>query len=68
MASEKTTRAALRRRNPDPGIIEERNSILAEKTDWKGSCSFCKAELTGTIAQLKAHRCPEYEATLEATG
>jgi hypothetical protein len=56
--------AALRRRNPDPEIIEERNAILEEKDDWQGVCHFCRQLLKGTIAQIQAHRCPEYEASL----
>lgn len=60
----RTLHAAHRRRNPDPEIVEERNEYLESLTDWKGKCAHCGAELTGTIAAVKAHRCPEYEASL----
>ncbi len=54
--------AAVRRRNPDPEIREERNRYLAEQSGWSGACHFCKKKLTGTMAELADHLCPQYEA------
>ena len=32
----------------------------AEAVDWQGVCRFCGLTLTGSKAQLAAHRCDEY--------
>lgn len=37
------------------------------KSDWKGTCGYCKAELMGTAAELMAHTCEEFEASREAS-
>jgi hypothetical protein len=49
-------------------VVEARNVTLARLDDWSGDCHFCKEKLIGTIAQLKAHRCKEYEETLGEPG
>jgi hypothetical protein len=49
-------------------VVEARNAVLARLDDWSGDCHFCKEKLIGTIAQLKAHRCKEYEETLGEPG
>jgi hypothetical protein len=56
--------ASLRRRHPDPEAIAERNETLQGFDDWGGDCGFCKRKLKGTPAELAAHSCPEYEASL----
>jgi hypothetical protein len=49
-------------------VVEARNAALATMADWSGECDFCKEKLIGTIAQLKAHRCKEYEDSLGEPG
>jgi hypothetical protein len=49
-------------------VVEARNAVLARLDDWSGDCHFCKEKLIGTIAQLKSHRCKEYEETLGEPG
>jgi hypothetical protein len=49
-------------------VVEARNAALATMTDWSGECGFCKEKLTGTIAQLKAHRCKQYEDSIGEPG
>ena len=39
----------------------------ASKPDWKGTCGYCKAPLVGTVAELLAHTCPEFEASRESS-
>ncbi len=50
------------------GVVYARNAALAKLEDWSGECRFCKAKLSGTIAQLKAHRCKEYEDSIGEPG
>ena len=35
------------------------DAFNAEQADWYGKCRKCGAELKGTIAVLKSHRCPD---------
>jgi hypothetical protein len=56
--------ASLRRRSGDPAAVKARNEILGGLGDWTGKCAFCNAELRGTPAELTAHRCDKYEASL----
>jgi hypothetical protein len=49
-------------------VVEARNAALAKLDDWSGDCDFCKARLHGTIAQLSAHRCKEYEDSIGEPG
>jgi hypothetical protein len=49
-------------------VIDARNVALAKLDDWSGDCHFCKEKLIGTIAQLKSHRCKEYEESLGEPG
>jgi hypothetical protein len=49
-------------------VIEARNAALAKLDDWSGDCDFCKAKLHGTIAQLSAHRCKQYEDSIGEPG
>lgn len=53
--------AAIRRSASRSQILETANE---QAQDWSARCGYCGELLAGTIAQLKAHRCPEYEATL----
>jgi hypothetical protein len=41
--------------------IRERHD---NEPDWRGVCQFCKKTLRGTAAELMAHSCPEFEASL----
>ncbi len=38
-----------------------------EKPDWKGTCEYCHTELRGTVDQLMAHTCKEFEASRAAS-
>lgn len=63
--AQKAMQAIHARRNPDPEKVEERNVYLNRQNDWGGTCQFCKKKLLGTPAELVAHRCKEYEVSLE---
>lgn len=58
--------AAIRRRNPDPELAAERTAYHEKQDDWAGECGYCKKKLLGTLAQLRAHTCPEFEASNES--
>lgn len=38
---------------------EALNQFNAEQSDWYATCRKCKAKLSGTIAQIKEHKCGE---------
>ena len=56
--------SALRRHNPDSAVREARNEYLERQSDWSGDCQRCGAKLRGTLAQIRAHVCPEAEEAL----
>lgn len=45
------------------GMTDEKRKALNEKleamTDFRGKCVKCGLEITGTLAQLRAHECKE---------
>jgi len=64
---QEAAKAAIRRRSAGPEVSERIHEHHDEQDDWKGACGYCKADLTGTVAQLKAHRCAEFEASNESS-
>jgi hypothetical protein len=57
--------AARKRRNSSAETNDRIHLFHDEKTDWKGICQYCKSNLTGTSAELLAHRCKEFEEANE---
>ena len=64
MASDRmreVVRAGIRRRNPSPEHTEAIKEYQNAQSDWKGVCQYCKRTLSGTVADLLAHSCKEFE-------
>ena len=62
---QRVVQAGIKRRNPAQENAEEMNEHQNKQTNWRGTCQYCKSELTGTVAELLAHRCAEFEASHE---
>jgi len=63
--SEPTVIHKRTRRSPESvARIQEHHG---SKPDWKGVCAYCKATLHGTVEELLAHTCREFEESRESS-
>lgn len=53
---------ALRQKAIEEALEKRANRrpiVLDNKSDWYATCQRCKVQVTGTIDEIKAHRCGE---------
>lgn len=53
----KAIEGKLAREYVDPAHAAAVTTFLEAQTDWYATCRYCGEELTGTLKELKAHRC-----------
>lgn len=48
--------SAFKRRISSPEAKAKVKEVNDQATNWRGTCRICGAELTGTLAELLAHK------------